>query len=101
MDDDKPTKYKVMTLSQILKYEDEMKRLKVSDVARSPSGFLGQYKKHGTFNNFKDKQVPNGKQDWEDKREGFVARHLTQYKKNPTERRRLAMIAWGFLPDGN
>ena len=93
--------YKIMPLSEILKYEDEMKKKKVSDVARSSTGFLGQYKKHKTFNNFKDRQVPNGNIDWEEKRKGFIARHYAQYKKNPTERRRLAMIAWGFLPDAN
>jgi len=88
--------YRVLSLNQILKYEDEMKQLKVSEVARKPSGFLGQYKQHKTFDNFKDKQVPNGKINWGEKRNAFIDRHLAQYRKNPTERRRLALLAWGF-----
>lgn len=88
--------YKVEPLSKILKEEDEMKKEKVSEVARSPSGFLGQYKKYKTFNNFKDNKVPNGKIDWGDKRNAFIDRHLVQYKNYPTERRRLALLAWGY-----
>lgn len=91
-------KYKVLSLHQILKFEDEMKRLKVSEVARKPTGFLGQYKKHGSFEDFKDKQVPNGNITWEDKRNAFIARHLASYRENPTERRHLALVAWGFSP---
>jgi hypothetical protein len=91
-------KYKVMPLKEILKYEDEMKAEKVSEVARSQSGFLGQYKKHKTYNNFKNNKVPNGLIDWNEKRDAFIDRHLAQYEKNPTRRRRLALIAWGYKP---
>ncbi len=88
--------YRVLSLNQILKYEDEMKRLKVSEVARQPSGFLGQMKKHGSFDNFKDKKVPDGNITWKEKRQNFISRHLAQYKKNPTERRAYSMLAWGY-----
>ncbi len=91
-------KYKVMPLNEILKYEDEMKAEKVSEVARSPSGFLGNYKRYKTYNNFKDRQVPNGKIDWSEKRNAFIDRHLAQYRKNPTPRRRLSLIVWGYKP---
>jgi len=88
--------YKVEPLSSILKEEDEMKRLKVSEVARKPSGFLGNYKRYKTYNNFKDKQVPNGKINWAEKRNAFLDRHLEQYRRNPTERRRLSLLVWGY-----
>lgn len=88
--------YKVEPLSQILKEEDKMKELKVSEVARSPSGFLGNYKRYKNYNNFKNKQVPNGNIDWSEKRNAFLDRHLEQYRRNPTERRRLAILAWGY-----
>jgi len=88
--------YKIEPLNKILKEEDKMRRLKVSEVARSRNGFLGQYKKYKTYNNFKNNKVPNGVIDWSEKRNAFIDRHLVQYKKNPTERRRLALLAWGF-----
>jgi hypothetical protein len=89
-------KYKVLSLQQILKFEDEMKRLKVSEVARSPSGFLGQMKKYGSYEDFKNKTASNSNMTWEDKRNSFIARHLAQYRINPTERRRLSLLAWGY-----
>lgn len=88
--------YKVEPLNQILKEEDKMKELKVSEIARKPNGFLGQYKKNKTYNNFKNNKVPNGKIDWGEKRNAFIDRHLESYRRNPTERRRLALLAWGY-----
>jgi len=85
-----------MTLKEVLKYEPEMNEKKVSEVARSPSGFLGQYKKYKTFDKMKNKIVPNENITWSEKRNNFLKRHLVQYKKNPTERRRLAIIAWAM-----
>lgn len=80
-----------MTLSEIAKYEPDMKRLKVSEVARSPRGFLTAYKKaSGKL----DKLSPY----WQQRREGFIARHLVQYKTKPTYRRKLALIAWAYMP---
>lgn len=80
----------MLSLKTIKKYESEMKRLKVSEVARSERGFLTAYKKAGS----PKKLSP----DWKNKREGFIARHNAQYKKNPTPRRRLALIAWAYEP---
>ncbi len=88
--------YKVMPLNEILKYEKEMKAEKVSEVARGPNGFLTNYKKYKTYNNFKDRQVPNGKIDWADKRNAFIDRTLESYRRNPTPRRRLNLISWGY-----
>lgn len=88
--------YKVMPLKEVLKYEDEAKEKGVSKVARSSSGFLGQYKKYKDFDKFKDKKASNSNMDWEDKRESFIARHLEQYKSNPTRRRKLSLIIWAY-----
>lgn len=61
---------------------------KVSEVARSEGQFLSQYKKFG-------ERLP---QDWIIKRHNFIKRHLVQYKQNPTPRRKLALIAWAYMP---
>ena len=90
--------YPVMSLKETLKYEDEAKKEKVSEVARSSKGFLGQYKKNKTFNNFKNNIVPNGKINWEEKRNAFIDRHLEQYRRNPTPRRKLALQMWSYNP---
>lgn len=83
--------YKHLPLSEIAKYEPEMRRLKVSIVARSPRGFLTYYKKIGG--------VPaKVSEHWRAKRNGFIARHLAQYSKNPTYRRFLALVAWAYMP---
>ena len=79
-----------MTLSEIKKYEPEMTRLKVSEVARSPRGFLTAYKRAGSTKNLSD--------SWIIQREAFIARHLAQYNENPTYRRKLALIAWAYMP---
>lgn len=84
--------YKYMPLSQILSYEKEMEALNVSEVARSPRGFLTYYKKlHG------DSSKVN--EYWDVKRNGFIARHLAQYKVDKGYRRKLALIAWAYMPE--
>ncbi len=88
--------YKVMPLRDVLKYEDEAKEKGVSEVARSSSGFLGQYKKFKDFDKFKDKKASNSNMDWEDKRESFIARHLASYRRNPTRRRKIALAIWAY-----
>jgi hypothetical protein len=83
--------YKWMSLSEIAEYEQEMEALKVSEIARSRSGFLPQYKRaNGNWKNLNEY--------WIRKRNAFIARHLVQYKKNPTYRRKLALIAWAYMP---
>lgn len=85
------TKYKWLPLHKIKRYESEMKRLEVSQVARSPRGFLTTYKKIG----YKIKS----NEHWMAMRESFIARHLAQYRENPTKRRWLALVAWAYRPD--
>jgi len=97
--------YPWLSLAKIKKYEQLMRDRGVSEVARSPRGFLTAYKRAGS----KTRLSP----EWRMKRDGFVARHWTQAQKQarplyetkgkyagtPT-RWHLALIAWGFSPDG-
>jgi len=81
----------MLSLKTIKKYEPEMREKGVSKVARSPRGFLSVYKRAGSPTNLSD--------EWKRKRKAFLARHGIQYKKNPTRRRRLALIAWAHDPE--
>lgn len=82
--------YKWLPLSTIKKYEPEMKRLRVSEVARSPRGFLSAYKRIGPA-------IKRG--IWTKRRDAFIRRHLVQYRQNKTYRRWLALVAWAYMPD--
>ena len=83
--------YKYMILEEITKYIPEMKRLGIEMVARSPNGFLRAYKKA--------KGKPNRlSQSWHTRRYEFIKQHLAQYKVNPTAKKKLALIAWGYMP---
>lgn len=83
--------YKWLSLREVLKYEPEMVRLRVSEVARSPRGFLTAYKRFGT--RLKSHPLWSGRRNW------FIARHLVQYRENPTYRRWLSLVAWAYRPD--
>lgn len=83
--------YKYLSLNKVLAYEPQMKKLGVSKVARSPRGFLTAYKRAGGNNRLLSEA-------WRNKRYGFIRRHLAQYQKNPTLRRKLALIAWAYMP---
>ncbi len=81
----------MLSLKTIKKYEPDMERLGVSRIARSRRGFLTAYKRAGNPNRLSD--------EWKQKRKAFIARHGVQYHKNPTNRRRLALIAWAHDPE--
>ena len=83
--------FKFMALKDIMKYEPEMKRLQVSEVARSARGFLTEYK-----NASGDHRKLSAW--WKITRTNFIKRHLVQYKKHPTYRRLLALYAWAYDP---
>ena len=74
--------------STIERYLPSIRRLNVSERARSQGQFLEQYKRYGT-------SLP---QYWLNKREAFIARTLPEYNRNKTLRRRLALIAWAYDP---
>jgi len=81
-----------LSLDTVLRYVPQMKALGVSEVARSPRGFLTAYKAVGG-------RLSRLSPDWRTKRDGLIARHMAQYRGNPTLRRRLALIAWAYDPD--
>ena len=83
--------FKLMAKGQVKKYIPEMERLEVSKVARNKGGFLNKY----LSNDYKDKE---DKKRFMQKRNNFIKRHLKQFKKNPTYRRYLALIAWAYNP---
>jgi hypothetical protein len=94
-----PVKHTFLTLQTISVWEPLMRELGVSEVARSPWGFLTVFKQWGA------RLLPD---KWVTKRDGFIARHMAQMVNNdeplydklgrPT-RRHLALIAWAFSPD--
>ena len=63
--------YPWLPLSEIAKYEPEMKRLGVSKVARARGGFLYFYKQARGNHDFTSFY-------WRNKRRGFIARHMAQ-----------------------
>lgn len=71
---------------------DELKKFDVSRIARGETkkeGFLEVYKRYGI-------NLPDF---WINKRNSFIARTLPAYKANPTYRRYLSLLAWGFKPE--
>lgn len=82
--------YDHLTFKELEKYIEEAEMFGVSKVARGPGGFVEAYKKA--------KAIKNMSQEWQRKRINFIKRTLAQYKKNPTHRRRLALIMWAFDP---
>lgn len=98
--------YAWMQLDDILDFVPLMRAEGVSKVARSSRGFLTAYRRA------KGKPEKLGidaysRQDWVQRRNSFVARHMGQITKRseplwhdgePT-RRHLALIAWAYTPD--
>jgi len=95
------TEYPYLSLSKVLRYEPMAAALGVSEVARSPRGFLKAYREAGG-------KSANLSPYWQNRREGFISRHLTQAvnrneplwdedKDRPT-RRHLALIMWAYSP---
>ena len=83
-------KYTFMMPYEIEPYIKDMEREKVSEIARGPNGFLTIYKKMGIVN------LPR---EYCLKRNSFISRTLASYKKNPTFRRKLSLIAWAYNPN--
>ena len=93
-------KYPFLPLSTIRKWIPLMEIRHVSEVARSPRGFLHAY------------QSVRGdarclSPEWWAKRDGFIARHMAQVIANDEDlfgkdglptRRHLALIAWAYSP---
>ena len=84
--------YPYISLQTVEKYIPEMEVRGVSEVARSPRGFISAYRRAGG-------KPSNLSTFWRVKRNGFIARHLATYKPDSKhERQRLALIAWAYMP---
>ncbi len=93
--------YSWMSYAAAAKHIPEAKRLKVSTVARSSGGFMGNYKRAGSSSKMNKRPLGRntvGGKTWGQKREAFIKRHLAQYKKNKTERRWYALVMWAYKP---
>ena len=91
--------YRWLSLRRALAAEPLAEALGVSEVARSPGGFMREYENAGTARTMKRREVPGYPgQTWGQRRNAFIARHLPQYRKNPTERRRVALEMWAYFP---
>jgi hypothetical protein len=89
--------YSLMSPSEVLQYKYQMEQTGVSQVARAQGGFMHTYLKDGE-RMLNRVITPSTGYTWAKKREAFIKRHLVQYKKDPSLRRRLALIAWAYDP---
>lgn len=93
--------YEWMSYAAAHAFEAEAERCGVSTVARSKDGFMREYEQAKTAHAMRTRALPSGVQGgttWEQKRNGFVARHLKSYREHPTYRRYLALIMWAYKP---
>jgi hypothetical protein len=92
--------YHWQSLATVKRYEAQARSLGVSAVARSPRGFLSAFKQAGgsarAMNATRVPGYPN--QTWAQRRNAYIARHLPQYRRQPTARRRLSLIMWAYRP---
>lgn len=82
-------------------YEKEAESLGVSVVARSKNGFMREYELAKNARTMNTRPLPRGVKGgrtWGQKRNGFIARHLAQYKENPKRRHYLALVMWAYDP---
>ena len=93
--------YPWMSYAAAHAHEAEAARLRVSAVARSAKGFMREYESAGSARAMAARPLPSGVRGgatWEQKRNGFVARHLAAYRAHPTHRRYLALLMWAYRP---
>lgn len=101
-----PTRmYKLMSWRQVERWLAEIDRLEVSRVARGEErstvtreGFLQAYRRWPSRRQLARAWAREG-ETWLERRDRFVARHLAQYRRKRTYRRRLALIAWAYDPE--
>lgn len=91
--------HKFLALSVVETYVPLARQLGVSEVARSPRGFLTAYRRAGG-------KPQNLSPAWLAKREAFIARHMAQIegrgeplsRGGEPSRRHLALIMWAYSP---
>lgn len=92
-------KYPWLTLEQVNAHVPEARREGVSATARTRQGFVGVFRRCGTSDRMRGARVKGHKKlTWGKKRENFIKRHLPQYVKKPTVRRRLMLRMWAYEP---
>ena len=79
---------KILNHDDYLKFEDEIKRLKVSIKARLKDNLVDEIKKKGGVENL-------GNEDYH-KRRLYLVRSVDGYKKKPTHRRWLSLITYHY-----
>lgn len=77
-----------ITIEEIKKYMPYIIRYRVSETARSKGQFIEQLTESGSVD-----KLPI---EWQNKRRLFLIRSTQGYKKNPTIRRWLSLIAWAY-----
>jgi hypothetical protein len=85
--------YPYLTREQVRSYLPLIRENGVSERALRPDGFTGVYLAGLPLT----RPYPGKGHSYARERELFIARHLPQYRSNPTLRRRLALIAWAYL----
>ena len=94
--------YPWLTYEEAKEFLPEAEKEKVSVVARGSGGFMDVYKTAKTPQSMMQKVwvgANNRTEPWGVRRENFIKRHMAQYTKKPTKRRRLALLMWAFDPD--
>ena len=108
--------YSWLSLREVEKFEPLMERKGVSKVARgvqsskqTREGFMEAYRAvNGSKSKMASRRTGYGDQYWDERRHGFISRHIKQMKKDkhssgwmpngePT-RRHLGLIAWAYSP---
>jgi hypothetical protein len=88
--------YPLMSKQEVLSYLPTIVQYGVSERARKPDGFLSVYVSGKDINKL---MYPGKNHSYAVEREQFIKRHLAQYNKQKTIRRKLSLIAWGFNPN--
>ena len=90
--------YKWMTIEEVESIVPTLVANGVSEVARSPRGFIRAYAHYRTPEHMENALAYGERVSWAQKRELFIRRTLAAYKKNPSYRRALALMAWAYMP---
>lgn len=84
-----------MSKQEVLSYLPTIIQYGVSERARKPDGFLSVYLSGKDIDKL---MYPGKKHSYVVEREQFIKRHLAQYNKQKTIRRKLSLIAWAYNP---
>jgi hypothetical protein len=90
--------YKWMTVEEVESIIPTLEQNGVSEVARSPRGFIRAYAHYQSPDRMENVLAPGERVSWAQKRELFIRRTLAAYKKNPSYRRALSLMAWAYMP---